>query len=209
MALILDEVADYLCSAGIFCTEREGEYVFFRPVPFEEYLGTKLIEGEFYDGEYHSLSFEPSEKDIAYLRTYKQIDLTARGTLEFRSACTQPLSQAMTVAAFHLGLSGKISELTKLLESSFLYNNSESPEQLRKKMNRTDFLSHVDSDELKVLLKDILLLCRTGLIERGFAEEKYLDPLFDRAESLISPSVYFLQNMDKKEEVIREFARLS
>lgn len=203
------EIVDYLCGAGVFCTEREGKFVFFRPIPFEKYIETRIVEGEYYDGKFHTISFEPREDDISYLRTYKQIDLTARGTLEFRSACTQPLSQAMTVAAFHLGLSGKITELTKLLETSFLYQNSESPAQLRQKMNRRDFLLHTDKDKLKALLKATLQLCREGLTERGFAEENYLEPLFQRAEALTSPSVYFLQNQDQKEKVIREFAELS
>ena len=203
------EIVDYLCGAGVVCTEREGKFVFFRPIPFEKYIETRLVEGEYYDGKFHTISFEPREDDISYLRTYKQIDLTARGTLEFRSACTQPLFQAMTVAAFHLGLSGKITELTKLLETSFLYQNSESPAQLRQKMNHRDFLLHTDKDKLKALLKATLQLCREGLTERGFAEENYLEPLFQRAEALTSPSVYFLQNQDQKEKVIREFAELS
>ena len=202
------EITDYLSRASIFCAERDGKYLFFYPIPFDEYLKRKSIEGEYYDGEYHPYRFAPKAEDIAYLRTYKQIDLTARGTLEFRSACTQPLSQAMTVAAFHLGLMNRIAELTALLSDSFLYRDGGDPDLLRRKMNRRDFLSYVDNDELKILLIKVLTLCDEGLRERGYAEELYLEPLFERSETLTSPSVYLLQNLNNIDKVIREYADL-
>ena len=202
----VDELIEYLCKTSIFCTERDGKYLFFYPIPFEDYLKRDCIEGEYYDGKYHTCKFTPQKEDIAYLRTYKQIDLTARGTLEFRSACTQPLSQAMTVAVFHLGLMHKTDELIQLLTTSFLYQNGETPAQLRQKMNRTDFLSFTNPDKLKVLLNDVLQLCSDGLQKRGYSEEIYLKPLLRRAETLTSPAVYLLQN--NTEKVIKEYASL-
>lgn len=145
-------ITDYLSRASIFCAERDGKYLFFYPIPFDEYLTREFIEGEYYDGEYHPYRFTPKAEDIAYLRTYKQIDLTACGTLEFRSACTQPSSQAMTVAAFHLGLMNRAAELTALLSDSFLYRDGGDPDLLRRRMNRRDYLSFVDNNELKTLL---------------------------------------------------------
>ncbi|MFQ9792099.1 MAG: hypothetical protein ACLRX7_01780 [Acutalibacteraceae bacterium] len=41
---------------------------------------------------------------MEYLRSYKFEDLTFRGTIEYRSACCQPVSECMCVAAFHVGL---------------------------------------------------------------------------------------------------------
>ena len=200
------EVTEYLSEASIFCAERDGKYLFFYPIPFDEYLGRDFIEAEYYDGEYHACSFSPKAEDIAYLRTYKQTDLTSRGTLEFRSACTQPLGEAMTVAAFHLGLMSRTEELICLLKSSFLYQANEKPSQLRRKMNRADFLSFVDEDELKALLNAVLQLCNEGLCKRGYSEEIYLSPLFERARTLTSPSGRLLQNEIKK--VILEYAKL-
>ena len=201
------EIIRYLSKASIFCTERDGKYLFFYPIPFDEYLSRDVVEGEYYDGEYHACSFAPKAEDIAYLRTYKQTDLTSRGTLEFRSACTQPLGEAMTVAAFHLGLNNKTGELKKLLSESFLYRNGESPARLRQKMNRADFLTNVSADELKALLNDVLLLCKEGLKERGYSEEIYLSPLFERAKTLTSPSARLLRQDDMK-KTIREYACL-
>ena len=203
----VSEITEYLSKASIFCTERDGKYLFFYPVPFEEYLKRNTVSGEYYDGDYHTCSFTPKAEDIAYLRTYKQIDLTARGTLEYRSACTQPLGEAMTVAAFHLGLMNRTKELSDLLKNSFLYQENEKPAQLRQKMNRADFLSFVNADELKVLLNEVLQLCSGGLRERGYSEEIYLSPLFERANTLTSPSCYLLQQNDVK-KVIKEYASL-
>ena len=202
----IGEITEYLSKASIFCTERNGKYLFFYPIPFDEYLERGIVEAEYYDGEYHACSFAPKAEDIAYLRTYKQTDLTSRGTLEFRSACTQPLKEAMTVAAFHLGLMAQTEGLTALLKNSFIYQTNEKPAQLRHKMNRADFLSYVDEDELKTLLNDVLQLCKDGLKKRGYSEEIYLSPLFERARTLTSPSGRLLQNEIKK--VILEYAKL-
>lgn len=203
----IDEITEYLSMASLFCTERDGKYLFFYPVPFDEYINSHGIQGEYYDGEYHTCSFKPKTQDITYLRTYKQIDLTARGTLEFRSACTQPLGEAMTVAAFHLGLMDRIDDLTKLLYGSFLYKCDETPARLRRQMNRRDFLSFVNADELKALLINVLQLCAEGLKDRGYSEDIYLEPLFDRAKTLTSPSSYLLEKNDIK-KIIREYSCL-
>lgn len=204
----VSELTDYLSKASIFCTERDGKYLFFYPIPFDEYLERDAVQGEYYDGEYHSYTFSPKAEDIAYLRTYKQIDLTARGTLEFRSACTQPLGEAMTAAAFHLGLMCQIDELTKTLKSSFLYQDNKSPSQLRREFNQTDFLSFVEREELKKLLRSVLDLCCSGLKERGYSEEIYLAPLFERAQTLTSPAAILLQNKNDVQRIIRDFAKL-
>lgn len=202
------QIIDYLSKVSIFCAERDDKYLFFYPIPFDEYLDRDMIDGEYYDGSYHPYSFAPKSEDIVYLRTYKQIDLTARGTLEFRSACTQPLSQAMSVAAFHLGLMNRIEKLTALLSDSFLYRDGGDPDLLRRKINRKDFLSFIDPDALRTLLFEVLTLCADGLSERGYAEELYLEPLFERAETLSSPSGYQLQNKNNIDIVIREYASL-
>ncbi len=207
------EVVDYLAGASIFCAERDGHYLYFYPVPFAEYLKTETIEGEYFDGgRYVSCRFAPRESDIEYLRTYKQVDLTARGTLEFRSACTQPLSQAMTVAAFHLGLMNRVGELTELLKTdTVIYGHGVSAPELRAQFNRRELPGFVDTGRLKELLVSVLDLARDGLRERGFAEEGYLEPLYARAEALTSPAKEMLARLDGGADiasVVEEYAEL-
>ena len=207
------ELINYLSGVSLFCAEREEKYLFFDPIPFEEYLTQESIEGEYFDGvRYVKHRFKPAIEDINTLRTYKQIDLTSRGTLEFRSACTQPLSQAMTVAAFHLGLMSQIEALTELLKNdSFLYQSGDTPYTLRKKYNRRDSLTYEEKLRLRELTEAVLLLAQEGLRERGFAEEKYLEPLFRRAAACTSPAKDMLRQLEEGVDinsVIERYARL-
>lgn len=192
------ELTAYLSRASIFCAEREDKYLFFYPIPFDEYLSRETIEGEYFDGErYAPYRFSPRESDIEVLRTYKHIDLTARGTLEFRSACTQPLSQAMSVAAFHLGLINQTQQLTELLAAdTVLYHHGYTPRQLRAMLNRRTLPDFVDETRLRELLISVLLLAQKGLAERGFSEDAYLSPLFDRASTLTSPAKAMVALLD-------------
>ena len=93
-------------------------------------------------------------------------------------------------------------------KTSFIYNNGDSPAELRKKMNRADFLSFVNPAKLKALLNDVLALCSDGLKERGYAEGIYLKPLYRRAESLISPAKYLVEHKNQIITVIKKYANL-
>lgn len=148
-------------------------------MPIVEYLQTDCIEAEYYEkGETHTYTLHPQIEDLDYLRTYKFVDLTFRGTIEFRSVCCQPLQETMTVAAFHLGLMGKVNELQCLLEQDkVLYYHGYSEVELRKLMNGRTWLNFVDKGALKKLCLDVLDLAKEGLVERGLGEEKYLLPL--------------------------------
>ena len=56
------EITDYLSKASIFCAERDGKYLFFYPIPFDEYLKRDTVEGEYYDGDYHTCSLLTSRQ---------------------------------------------------------------------------------------------------------------------------------------------------
>ena len=193
-----EDIVEYLMDVSAFCAERKDKYLFFYPIPFKEYLTKETIEGEYFDGErYVRHCFKPSPEDIHTLRTYKQIDLTARGTLEFRSACTQPLSEAMTVAAFHLGLSSQTEALTELLKNhEVLYANAGTPRSVRERFNRRDGVTEEERPKLRALTECVLLLAEKGLRARGYAEEKYLEPLFRRAEVFTSPAKELIRQLE-------------
>lgn len=129
----VDELVDYIGTQSIYCTMRDGKYVDFTPVTIGEYFSKSSIDGEFYDGgTYRKLSFSPENGDLAHLRTFKFEDLTFRGTIEYRSSCCQPLSEAMTVAAFHTGLKEKLSELKELVEKdTVIYSHGFSALELQ------------------------------------------------------------------------------
>ncbi|MCH5213226.1 MAG: glutamylcysteine synthetase, partial [Oscillospiraceae bacterium] len=94
-----DEILDYIESCSLYCTDRDGKYINFPPVPVTEYFKKEKITGEYFaDGEYHSIEIKPELSDLLYLRTFKFEDLTFRGTIEYRSVCCQPISDCMASA---------------------------------------------------------------------------------------------------------------
>ena len=64
--------------------------------------------------------FTPQEKDFETHRSYQYQDLTTRGTVEFRSVCTQPLDRTFASATFHLGLLVNLDKLEAYLRNSSL-----------------------------------------------------------------------------------------
>lgn len=208
----VDDLLEYICTTSIFCTEREGHYINFKPIPITDYLEQDCVTGEYYEnGAYHTIQFVPKPEDLAYLRTYKFEDLTFRGTIEFRSVCCQPFQDAMSVAAFHVGLMNHTQELTALLENDHsIYHHGYSATELRKIMNRRAYPEFVDREGLKALTLSVLELANKGLLERGYGEERFLAPLFERAQTLTSPARYMVERLeqgDSLSQLAKEFAQ--
>ena len=209
----VEELLEYICTTSIFCTMRDEHYICFYPVPIVDFLEADEITGEEYrDGAWHEVTFRPALSDLEHLRTYKFEDVTFRGTIEFRSACCQPFSDAMTVAALNMGLTEKAQELTDLLLADHaIYHHGYSACELRRLMNLREWPTFVDRDALSGLCLDVLQLAREGLQGIGFGDEKYLQPLYRRAETLTSPGRYMAQQLESgvpTEELVRRYARL-
>ncbi|MCR5487574.1 MAG: glutamylcysteine synthetase [Lachnospiraceae bacterium] len=185
-----EEFLDYILRTSIFCTERDGHYLHFKPVPIVEYFERDTIEAEYYDrGVYHPYRFKPEESDLKYLRTYKFEDLTYRGTIEFRSCCNQPFYDAFCVVAFHLGLMDKTGPLLELLQNDYsIYHHGYSTAELRRILNRREWPEFIDRKGLRMLCHDTVELAEEGLKERGFGEEVFLSGLKERALTLVSPA---------------------
>lgn len=210
----IDELLEYIGTTSIFCTMREGKYINFHPVPIMDYLGLGEISGEYYEnGTYHEITFAPEVADLQYLRTYKFEDLTYRGTIEFRSVCCQPFRDAMTVAAFHMGLMTETEELKALLEAdTVLYHHGYNASELRKLMNLRQWPTFVNRCGLKKLCYDVLDLAEKGLKRQNTGAEGYLQPLYKRAERLTSPARYMVEQLEQGKhmcELALEFGELS
>ena len=205
-----DEFLDYIQSTSIYCAEREDKYVNFKPVPLRDYFSQDEIEGEYYaDGKYHKLIIKPRTEDLEYLRSFKHEDLTYRGTVEFRSVCCQPIKDAMSVAAFHAGLKKRLHELTDLFSADHvLYGHGYNATELRHLFIKKDLPSFVDRDGVYGLVLRILELSESGLKDRGFGEERFLAPLFERAEKRENPASYMLKKLSAGstiEDLIMEY----
>ena len=202
----VDEIVRYISSESLYCLERDGKYINFPPILLEEYFRGKAVRGEYFDneeGRYRYATFEPRIEDLTFLRSFKFNDLTFRGTVECRSVCEQPVKDVMSVAAFHAGLVAKLPELTKLLsENVGLYQQGYSIGELREIFVRQEHTRRFD-DEAYELIGEVLSLAEDGLALRGHGEEKFLEPLFERAEKRTNPALEFLEKQ-KAGRALRE-----
>lgn len=199
----VEDLLNYISTTAIYCVERDGKYLNFPPVNILEYFTLDSLTGEYLEnGELKKLSFSPEPNDIEYLRTFKFEDLTFRGTVEFRSSCCQPISDVMTVAAFHLGLINKTDRLAELIENdNSLYHNGYNAAELRRQLVRGELPAYINKDELYAFVFSVLDLCREGLTERGNGEEKYIDPLYERAENRTNPAKTMLDRLKNGESI--------
>ena len=208
-----DELIDYIGTQSIYCTMRDGKYVDFTPVTVNEYFSRDSITGEFYDGSaYQKITFAPEDSDLDHLRTFKFEDLTFRGTIEYRSSCCQPFSEALTVAAFHTGLKEKLPELKELLEhDTVIYTHGFSAAELQKLLSKRNLPAFLDEKAIETQLIRILDLAADGLRKRGHGEESLLAPLYRRAEQHTNPAKAMLDGIENGtpiSEYIRQYAAI-
>lgn len=192
------ELIDYIGTQSIYCTVRDGKYIDFKPVTVGEYFERKEIEGEFFDGRtYQKTTFTPVLQDIDHLRTFKFEDLTFRGTIEYRSSCCQPMSEALTVAAFHTGLNEQIYELKEIVENDdVIYRHGFNAAELQKLLSKRSLPDYLDTAAVSRQIIMILDTAARGLKLRGLGEEQLLMPLYDRAERLTNPAKSMIDGIE-------------
>ena len=111
-----DDYFSYLSETAIFTAKRAEETYYFEPIRAKDYLNKSAIQAWSIHGK--EVSIKPSEDDFKTHRSYQFQDLTTRGTIEFRSVCTQPFSATFAPAAFHLGLLVNLVRLENILKDS-------------------------------------------------------------------------------------------
>ena len=166
---------DYLDHSAIFTAERDGETYYFYPIRAKDYLGTPEIHAFALDGK--EILLYPQEKDFQTHRSYQYQDLTTRGTVEFRSVCTQPLNRTFAATAFHLGLLVNLDQLeTYLQKAPFFIIFGRDYKSLRRQFSKKKL---TDQEEAAILefSKDLLILAAEGLDKRDKQEMIYLESL--------------------------------
>ena len=170
-----DDFFDYLNHSAIFTAERDGETYYFYPIRAKDYLGTPEIHAFALDGK--EILLYPQEEDFQTHRSYQYQDLTTRGTIEFRSVCTQPLNRTFAATAFHLGLLLNLDKLEAYLQKvPFFTTFGRDYKSLRRQFSKKRL---TDEEETAIVefSKGILLLAEEGLEKRGKQEMTYLQPL--------------------------------
>lgn len=167
-----EEFFNNLAKTAIFTATRGGKSYYFKPIRVEDYLDQKEITAYTADG--NEKIIKPVKEDLKQHRSYQFQDLTARGTVEFRSVCTQPLETTFAPIAFELGLFVELEKLENYLEdSSFFKNEEQDYRKLRKKYSKK-ILSKEEKEAIQSFSKDILDIAEAGLMKRGYKEEKFL-----------------------------------
>ena len=170
-----DDFFDYLDCSAIFTAERDGETYYFSPIRARDYLATDEIPAYTLNGKETLLV--PQEKDFQTHRSYQYQDLTTRGTIEFRSVCTQPLDRTFVSAAFHLGLLVNLDKLETYLETApFFENFGRDYKSLRRQFSKKP-LTDEEKAGVVQFSKDLLAIAEQGLESRGLREMTYLEPL--------------------------------
>lgn len=210
----IDEVILYIKSMSLYCVERDGKYVNFRPIPLTQYFSSEIIEGEYFDGKrYQKIKVHPTISDLQYLRSFKFDDLTFRGTIEFRSVCEQPVGEIMASGAFHAGLMENLHRLTEVLEQDHtIYHKGYNASELRRMFVRRELPDTFDWKKVSELLTQILEIAKEGLGMRGFGEERFLRSLYLRAEKLRSPAREMVEGLEKgktMDDYIEEYGNLN
>ena len=173
-----DDFFDYLDRSAIFTAERDGETYYFSPIRARDYLATDEIPAYTLDGKENLLV--PQEKDFQTHRSYQFQDLTTRGTVEFRSVCTQPLDRTFASAAFHLGLLVNLDKLETYLETApFFERFGRDYKSLRRQFSKKQ-LSDEETAGIVQFSKDLLAIAEQGLKMRGQQETTYLEPLKEK-----------------------------
>jgi len=167
-----EEFFNNLARTAIFTATRGGKSYYFKPIRVEDYLDQKEITAYTADG--NEKIIKPVKEDLKQHRSYQFQDLTARGTVEFRSVCTQPLETTFAPIAFELGLFVELEKLENYLEdSSFIKNEEQDYRKLRKKYSKK-ILSKEEKEAIQSFSKDLLDIAEAGLMKRGYGEEKFL-----------------------------------
>ena len=173
-----DDFFDYLDHSAIFTAERDGETYYFSPIQARDYLDTDEIPAYTLNGKETLLV--PQEKDFQTHRSYQFQDLTTRGTVEFRSVCTQPLDRTFASAAFHLGLLVNLDKLEAYLETApFFEIFGRDYKSLRRQFSK----KHLTDEETAGIVqfsRDLLAIAEQGLKMRDQQEMTYLEPLKEK-----------------------------
>ena len=165
-----DDIVDYIMKKGMFNRIRDGKYEVFAHVGIEEYFARE----------------DAKEEDINCYLSFKNVEITRRGTLEIRSDCAQPFPDSFAPAAFSTGILYNMDKVESLLEAFFENEGiKESNTILREKTVKGEFIASRNS--LNELMSKILEYAEEGLLKRGKGEEKLLAPLYRRCMLLSCP----------------------
>ncbi len=193
----LDDIIDMICKKSMFLSYRNDQYKIISPTRLDTYFEVEGV---------------PS--DIGGYLSFKNVEITRRGTLEIRSDCAQPVGAAFAPPAFNLGIFHGLSEAEALMQDFFSHLPAEMADSpSRNKILRRMVINGeplpVREETVKALLMKLVTLATHKLEERGLGEERLLAPLMARAQRLSCPAKFMKEHLAKGEslkQVMADFA---
>ena len=169
----IDDIVDSFLNRKIFNIRRNGKYVLIAPTPIRDYFN----------------QCDAREEDIECFLSFRDVELTYRGTLEVRGDCAQPLDDAFMPPAFNLGLTHNLDRAVALTDEFFIANSiTKNNTDLRNDAIASGTVDGVDDNALSEYLLKLCKISSNGLIGRGKNEQSLLKGIFDRAMTLTCPA---------------------
>jgi len=170
----IDDIVNSYLPRSIFYRKRNETYEHFTPVPLIDY---------FSDEKHGALP-----EDIQSFISFHTIELTARGTLEIRSDCAQPLKTTFAPAAFNQGLSLDLIKTKQLCDAFFEDNNIKfKNSELRNFIVSGEIIPRLDRKKLSEFILNLIDISYNALLQFSRGDETFLLPLYKRAETLAPP----------------------
>lgn len=165
-----DDIVEYFSNKGMFNRKRDGKYEIFAPVGLKEYFERE----------------DAKERDMDFYLSFKNVEITRRGTLEIRSDCAQPFDAAFAPAAFNLGIAFNMHKANSIV-TDYLKKNAAGKTNTQLRCEIVEGKYDAEDEELYLLAEKLLSCSKEGLEKRGKGEEKYLLPLYDRVARMSNP----------------------
>lgn len=190
----MEALIEYLSQQKIFLNVQKGKLCCFNPISLCEYFSNE----------------DNPNEDIYRYRSFERVVVNNCRHLEVRGDCTQPLKEAFAPTAFNVGIAYNFKESIEITEKFLKDNNiTESNSILREKAITCQ---PICNDKIMVeFLVDLINCAKQGLLKRGYGEEIYLTPLYERAETLSCPAkkqLNLLKNGASIDDIILENSML-
>lgn len=156
-----DLISDY-CKRKLHYIEREKRFYMIESQSLETFFNKKKILGT--DINDNTRLYVPNDEDIKSFRSYKNVEVTTRGTIEIRSDCTQKIDDIFDVIAFNVGIFEKHKEINDLVKKYGFEDN------IIKRRKRKNVNPKINENEKAFIIK-LIEIVYEGLRSRGKKEE--------------------------------------
>lgn len=178
----LAHYVDYLMGFRIFTVKRGDEFVRLNNhSTFRQFFQSEVgCAGTTPDGK--AVQLEPTLKDVNHFATTAWFNAriqAAFNTVEERSICQQPSQYALSGVALNLGLVENLPKAMAFAEQLSI----DQWRDIRILTSTTGLRKPYPGVNIVQLTYDMLNIASEGLRQRGFGEEIYIAPLFERLAS--------------------------